>query len=88
MIALLRLLLFGFIVLSVIYLLVRIYARSLRREALEKEFDQGGQPGPRQDFIDRGMARYEVSLRRRLLWLVYIIPMVLMAVTIYLVNYH
>lgn len=88
MIALLRLLLFGFIGLSVIYLLVRIYARSLRREALEKEFDQGGQPGLRQEFIDRGLAVYERSLRRRLLWLVYIIPMVLMAVTIYLVNYH
>lgn len=88
MIALIRLALFAFVGLSVIYILVRIYARSLRREALEKQFDRGGIPGPRQEFIDNGLARYEHSLRRRLLWLVYIIPMVLMAVTIYLVNYH
>lgn len=88
MIGLIRLAVFGFIGLSVIYFLVRIYARSLRREALEKEYDAGGIPGTRQDHIDAGLKRYERSLRKRLLWLVYIIPMVLMVVTIYLVNYH
>lgn len=88
MIGLIRLAVFGFIGLTVIYFVIRIYARSLRREALEKRFDLGGIEGNRDAFIESGMARYEKSLRRRLLWLVYIIPMAVMGVTIYLVNYH
>lgn len=88
MIGLIRLALVGFIVLTLIYLLVRIYARSLRREALEKRFARGGIEGTRDDYIRKGLAEYEKSLRRRLLWLVYIIPVAVMAVTIYLVNYH
>ena len=88
MIGFLRMAVFAFIGLSVVYLVLRIYARSLRREALEREFDAGGIAGTREHYVAAGLARYEGSLRRRLLWLVYIIPMVLMAVTIYLVNYH
>jgi hypothetical protein len=88
MIGFLRLAVFAFIGLSVVYLVLRIYARSLRREALEREFDAGGIAGTREHHVAAGLARYEGSLRRRLLWLVYIIPMALMAVTIYLVNYH
>lgn len=88
MIALVRLAVFGFIALSVIYFLVRIYARSIQRERLEKKFDAGGIPGPREVYIREGMQVYERSLRRRLLWLVYIVPMAVMAGTIYLVNYH
>lgn len=93
MIGFLRLAVMGFIGLSVLYFLVRIYARSLRRETLEKRYDRGTRAGEamavdRDEFIRKGMARYEKSLRRRLLWLVYLIPMAVMAVTIYLVNYH
>lgn len=88
MIAFIRLAVFGFIGLSVVYLLVSVYSRSLRREKLEKRFDRGGIPGDRATYIRHGMAMYEKSRRRRLILLVYIIPMAVMAVTIYLVNYH
>ncbi len=88
MIGFIRLAVFGFIALTAVYFLVRIYARSLRREALEKRFDRGGIDGGREDFVRNGMAAYEKSLRRRLLWLVYIIPMAILVATIYLVNYH
>ena len=88
MIGILRLVVFGFIALSVVYLLVTIYARSVRREALEKQFDAGGIEGARDAFITTGMDAYRHSLRRKLLLLVYLVPMAVVAVTIYLVNYQ
>ena len=93
MIGFLRLAVMGFIGLSIFYFLVRLYMRSISREALEKRYDRGTRAGEvmsvdRDEFIRRGMLRYEKSFRRRLLWLVYIIPMVVMFGTIYLVNYH
>ena len=37
-------------------------------------------------FIAAGMKIYEKGLRRKLIWLVFVIPTVAVAVTIYLVN--
>ncbi|MFT4151672.1 MAG: hypothetical protein QM656_15840 [Paracoccaceae bacterium] len=88
MIAFIRLAVFGFIGLSAVYFLVRLYARSVHRERLEKRFDAGGIPGRREDYVSQGMRAYEGSLRRRLLWLVYVVPMAIMAGTIYLVNHY
>ncbi len=88
MIGIIGLVVFGFLGLSVIYVIVAFYSRSVRREKLEKEFDAGGVAGTREDHIARGIAAYEKGLRRQLLWLVYIIPMVGVGVTVYLVNYQ
>jgi hypothetical protein len=82
----LRLIVFGFVGLTIVYWLVSIYSRSVRRETLEKRFDAGGVEGERDAYIESGMAEYERGLRKRLIWLVYIIPMVAMGLTIYFVN--
>jgi hypothetical protein len=81
-----RLFVFGFVGLTVIYWLVSVYSRSVRRETLEKRFDAGDVEGDRDAYIAQGMTKYEKGLRKRLIWLVYIIPMVAMALTIYFVN--
>jgi hypothetical protein len=86
MIPIIRLIVFGVIALSVVYLLVSLYARSVQREALEKTFDAGGIDGSREAFIDEGMARYRKSLRRKLLWGVYVVPMAVVLVIVILVN--
>lgn len=86
MIAILEALVLGALVLTVVYVLVGIYARSVRRERLEKEWDAGGVPGEREAFIEQGMAAYAHSLRRRLILLVYVIPALAVAVIVYLVN--
>jgi hypothetical protein len=88
MIGILRSAFFGFIGLTVIYVLVAIYSRSVRREKLEKKFDAGGIEGDRDTYIAEGMQAYEHGLKRRLLWLVYIIPTVVVVVTVYFVNYQ
>lgn len=84
----LRLMVFGFLALSVLYLLIALYARSVEKERLEKEFDAGGIEGDRDVYIAEGMARYRTSLRRKLLWGVYIVPMTVIAVVIYILNFQ
>lgn len=78
MIALLRLVVFGLIVMTLVYWLLLVYARSVRRERLEKEYDTGSLDGDalghRDAYIAQGMAEYEHGLKRKLLWLVYIVP--------------
>ena len=90
MIAFLRLAIFGFIGLSAAYLLLSIYSRSVRREALEKEWDadhaEGGDPAARDAYIEAGMREYERGLRRKLILLVYVIPIVVVLATLFLVN--
>ena len=88
MIGIIRAAVLGFILLSVVYVLVSIYSRSERREKLEKKFDDGGIEGNRDAYIEAGMQAYKKSLRHRLLWLVYIIPAVVVSATVYFVNYQ
>ena len=88
MIGILRAAVLGFIILSVAYVLISIYSRSVRREKLEKKFDAGGIEGDRDAYSEAGMQAYNKSLRRRLIWLVYIIPAVVVSVTIYIINYQ
>lgn len=88
MIGILRAAFAGFIVLTVVYFVVAIYSRSVRREKLEKKFDAGGIDGDRDAYIKEAMDSYEHGLKHRLLWLVYIIPAAVVAVTVYLVNYQ
>lgn len=88
MIGIIRLLVFGFLALSVAYILVSLYSQSVRREKLEKKFDAGGVEGDRDDYVKSGMIAYQHGLRRKLIWLVYVIPTAVVAVTIYFVNYQ
>ncbi|MFB2531220.1 hypothetical protein ACEYYB_03620 [Paracoccus sp. p4-l81] len=89
--ALIRLFVFGFLVLSVIYVLTFFWLRSLRRERLENDWDQGRalplDGEGREGYIARGMAGLGRSLAVRLLWLIYVLPLIAMGAIIYLVNY-
>jgi hypothetical protein len=82
-----RMLLVALAILTVFYFLVSIYSRSVRREKLEKRFDAGGVEGDRDAYIAKGMAAYEQGLRKRLIWLVIILPLAAMAATVYFVNW-
>lgn len=86
-----RLMLFWAVFAAVAYWALLIYSRSLRREALEKEWDanptEGADAEMRAGFIEQGMADYEHSLRRKLLWGVIILPFFAIGLLIYLVNY-
>ncbi|WP_151719566.1 hypothetical protein [Gemmobacter serpentinus] len=88
MIAILRAWALAFVILTVFYWLLRIFFRSTRREKLEKRFAARGMEGDRDAWVEAQMKDYNRSLRVRLLWLVYILPMAGIGITIYLVNHN
>jgi hypothetical protein len=89
----LRLAFVMYVMLTIIYFLTSIYSRSVRREKLEKAWDtdparEGSLPDERKAFIEAGMQAYHKGLKKRLLWLIYIIPTIGFLTTIYFVNWH
>jgi hypothetical protein len=84
---LVRLVVFGFIALSVIYLSLSVYSRSVRREKLEKQFDAAPVEGmTRKQYVEDGVAKYNSGLRPKLLLLVYVVPAVIVTATVYITN--
>lgn len=91
MIAFVRLAVFGFIAMTIMYVLLSIYSRSVERERLEKEWDGeqgGGESAARDAYIEAGMRDYQKSLRAKLIWLVYVVPTLAVLVLIYLTNIY
>ncbi|MGB3317299.1 MAG: hypothetical protein WBB85_23185 [Albidovulum sp.] len=89
MIAFVRLAVFGFAAMTIMYVLLSIYSRSVERERLEKQWDaerSGDDPEARDAYIEAGMTSYEKSLRAKLIWLVYVVPTLAVLVLIYLTN--
>lgn len=85
-----RLIVLGFIGLSILYFLISVYSRSIRREKLEKEWDENPPDGDdlaaRDTYIEEGMAEYEHGFRKKLIVLVYVIPPLFVATILYLTN--
>ncbi|AVO37817.1 hypothetical protein [Pukyongiella litopenaei] len=87
MLALLRLLLLLMIVLSVIYVALSLYSRAMRRRKLETRWRDKGMAGDREAFVRRGLQRYDRSFRRKLILGVYVVPLVTIAVLVYVMNF-
>lgn len=85
--AIARLALMGFVVLSIIYVLVSIYSRSVRREKLEKRWEAEGLEGDREAYVRAGLAEYDGSVRRKLILGVYVVPVIVVGTLIYAINY-
>ncbi|MEZ5798285.1 MAG: hypothetical protein R3D63_12830 [Paracoccaceae bacterium] len=83
----LRLAVIWFVILTVAYVIVGIYSRSVRREKLEKRWIAEGLEGDRDAWIEAGMKAYETGLKKKLLWLIYIVPMVAFVVIITVINW-
>jgi len=85
-----KLVIFGFIGLTVIYFSVSLYSRSVRKERLEDTFDEehpdGGAPDARDAFVAEGMQAYNNSIRPKLIGLVYVVPTVVIAAIVYTIN--
>lgn len=85
--AFMKLVVFGFLGLSVIYLSLSVYSRSVRREKLEDAWAEEKPEGVSQrEYVEKGIAEYNASLRPKLLLLVYVIPIAATAAIIYLTN--
>ena len=85
--ALVRLVVFGFIALGVIYLSISWYSRSVRTEKLEKEYDANPVAGMTRDaYVRQGVEAYNNSFRPKLIGLVFVIPPLIVATIIYVTN--
>jgi hypothetical protein len=85
-----KLVVFGFIGLSIIYASLSLYSRSVHKESLEDRFDEEN-PGntdkaARDAYVDAGMVAYSKSIRPKLIGLVYVVPTVAVAVIAYIIN--
>ncbi|MGR3321379.1 MAG: hypothetical protein ACU0DK_05550 [Pseudooceanicola sp.] len=87
MFALFQLLVVGFIVLTVIYAGVSLWSRQVRRGKLRKRWEEEGRPGDRDAYIREGLEDYDDSFRRKLILLVYIVPLAVIGAIIYAVNF-
>ncbi len=89
---LIRLVIFGFLFLTAIYFMISIYSRSVRREKLEDRWDEkhpdGDDMAARDTYIKDGMTEYESGLRKKLIWLVFIIPPIIVLVILYLTSFY
>lgn len=86
MLALARLIIVGFVALTIIYLCLSWYSRSVRRTKLEEEWHQNPE-GDKETFVRAGLEAYDGSLRRKLIWGVYVVPTLLVALIIYINNF-
>lgn len=84
-----RLVVFGFVGLSIIYLSISFYSRSVRKERLENEFDEAnpdGEAEARDTFVEEGLKAYNNSFRPKLIGLVFVIPPVVVSAIAYTMN--
>lgn len=88
MLALLRLSVVGFVILTIIYIALSLYSRAVRRGKLEAEWDDEGMTGDKDAWVEKGLREYDGSLRRKLILGVYIVPVTLVMLLIYFVNFY
>jgi hypothetical protein len=87
MLAAARLLIILLVVLTIIYVSLSLYSRSVRRGKLEAEWDEEGMSGDREAFVREGLEDYDGSLRRKLILGVYIVPLAVIGFLIYATNF-
>ena len=87
MFALARLVFVGFIVLTIVYICLSLYSRSVRRGKLEAEWFEGDQSTDKDSFVRAGLDDYDGSLRRKLILGVYVVPVCIVSFIIYATNF-
>ncbi|MDX1780009.1 MAG: hypothetical protein R3256_01700 [Thalassovita sp.] len=88
MLALARLIIISFAIMTVVYVSLSLWSRSVRKRKLAREWDEEIGKGDREAFIEEGLEAYSHSLRRRLILLVYVIPVVVIGTIVYFVNFY
>jgi|688.fasta_scaffold1347644_2 hypothetical protein len=84
---LIRLVVVGFVVLTVIFVILSVALRRAERRRLAQEWEVEGLEGEREAHVREGLALYERSLRRRLIFGVYLVPLAVIGTIVYVVNY-
>lgn len=59
----------------------------VRRGKLRREWQEGAQEQTLEEFLDEGLEEYDNSPRRKMILSVYVIPVILVSLVIYLTNF-
>lgn len=70
-----------------IYIVLSLWSRRVRRGKLDREWQDTGRPGARDAYIEAGLKEYDGSVRRKLIWGVYIVPVIVITAIVYLTNF-
>ncbi|MBY8977745.1 hypothetical protein KHP62_18170 [Rhodobacteraceae bacterium NNCM2] len=77
-----------FAILSVVYIALGAYSRYEERKRLQSEHSAGAGGGvSREDYVQKGLADYERSWRKKLLYGVFIFPLAAAIILILIANY-
>ena len=87
MIAFAKLAFFGFIALSVVYIVVQLWSRRRHRAKLHHQWEEEGRQGDRAEFVRAGLREYDRSMRPKLVLLVYVLPIVVIGAIIVVTNF-
>ncbi|EAQ03190.1 hypothetical protein OB2597_13638 [Pseudooceanicola batsensis HTCC2597] len=84
-----QLLLVLLVVLTAIYITLSLWSRQVRKAKLRKAWEAGDREfgDDRESYVRRGLEAYDDSFRRKLILLVYVVPVAVIAYIIYAVNY-
>ena len=78
-----------FAVLSLIFIALSAYDRWAQRQRLKSEHASGtGQALSQEDYIQKGLAEYDRSWRKKLIYGVFLLPLIAIVVLIYVANYQ
>lgn len=78
-----------FVILTAVYIALSAYDRYLLRQRLKSEYATSERGGlSLEDYVHKGLAEYERSWRRKLLYGVFILPFVAILLLVYLANYQ
>jgi Mg2+/citrate symporter len=84
--AFLRVLLGFLLILVAIYLVLSVVLRLRERRRLAEEWEAGDRLVDREAFMTEGMTDYDRSLRKKLVWLVIVLPMAGLLILLYVLN--
>ena len=87
MFALVRLGIMLLICLSIVYLCLSLYSRSRRKAKLREEWQETDQSGDWYSFKKEGLEKYDRSLRAKLIWGVYVVPIAVVTFLVYVTNF-
>ena len=88
MLAFIKLIVIGGVVLTAIYIALSLWSRRVRRGKLRREWQDTGRPGDEDAYVEAGLKEYDGSVRRKLILGVYVIPIIVIGTIIYLTNFH
>jgi hypothetical protein len=85
-VAVLRVLMVAFVFQTVVFASLWFYARARHAERLKADYLQTDRDVTLEAFVKSGLEAYSQPLKRKLVWGVYVIPTILLALFVYLTS--